>query len=220
MKKTILIFVILLVLGLAILGVYYNNTNSSNPSDNTFGTRISTDVNMENEENRLAELNANHTGGDISVSGISKEISSYSTTIKDKSSGRLVNIRLTCDILNGRVINPGDTFSFNEIVGQPTVERGYQEATVIINHETEKGIGGGNCQVSSTLYNAVLKADGLKVVERHPHSNKVYYVPDGKDAAVAYGSIDFKFKNNNDYNIKIYADSDSKKVNIKLVKII
>lgn len=219
MKKTILIFVILLILGLAILGVYYNNTNSSNPSDNTFGSSISTDVNMENEENRLADLNANHTGGDISVSGISKEISSYSTTIKDKSSGRLVNIRLTCDILNGTVINPGDTFSFNEIVGQPTTERGYQEATVIINHETEKGIGGGNCQVSSTLYNAVLNIPSLVVTERHEHGKDVTYVPEGKDAAVSYGSIDLKFRNDTKNKIRIDISTDDNTIVAKLVEI-
>jgi len=83
-----------------------------------------------------------------------------------------------------------------------------------------KVYGGGNCQVSSTLYNAVLEAGGLEIVERHAHSNKVYYVPEGKDAAVAYGSVDFKFKNANDYSIKIYASLDSGKVNIKINKVI
>ena len=85
-----------------------------------------------------------------------------------------------------------------------------------------KVYGGGNCQVSSTLYNAVLETDGLEIVERHPHSNKVYYVPEGKDAAVAYGSVDFKFKNTNDYGIKLYAelDSDSEEVKIKINKVV
>lgn len=219
MKKTILIFVILLFLGLAIFGIYYNNTNSPDATGNTVGSRISADVNMEQAENRLADLNANHTGGNFSVSGISQELASYSTTIKDKSSGRLVNIRLTCDILNGRIINPGDTFSFNEIVGKPTVERGYQEASVIINHETEKGIGGGNCQVSSTLYNAVLSVPSLVVTERHEHGKDVTYVPEGKDAAVSYGSLDLKFRNDTENKIRIDLTTDDSTITAKLVQI-
>lgn len=219
MKKSILIFIILLFLVLAIFGIYYNNTNSPDATGNTVGSRISADVNMEQAENRLADLNANHTGGNFSVSGISQELASYSTTIKDKSSGRLVNIRLTCDILNGRIINPGDTFSFNEIVGKPTVERGYQEASVIINHETEKGIGGGNCQVSSTLYNAVLSVPSLVVTERHEHGKDVTYVPEGKDAAVSYGSLDLKFRNDTENKIRIDLTTDDSTITAKLVQI-
>ena len=81
-------------------------------------------------------------------------------------------------------------------------------------------LGGGNCQVSSTLYNAVLKVPDLKVTERHPHSKRVYYVPVDKDAAVAHGSVDFKFKNNTGVPIKIYANADLKGVTIRLVKLI
>lgn len=77
----------------------------------------------------------------------------------------------------------------------------------------------GNCQVSSTLYNAVLSLPSLTVIERHEHSNEVYYVPLGKDAAVSYGSIDFKFKNNYDYDIKIYASNTKNSVDIKIVKL-
>ena len=77
----------------------------------------------------------------------------------------------------------------------------------------------GKCQISSTLYNAVLQIPTLTVIERHPHSGKVDYVEEGKDAAVAYGSVDFKFKNDNNYDIKIYSSTNSETVDIKIVKI-
>ena len=78
---------------------------------------------------------------------------------------------------------------------------------------------GGNCQVSSTLYNAVLSIPNLTVIERHEHGKDVSYVPDGKDAAVSYGSIDFKFRNNLDYDIKILCATDNNTINIKLIKL-
>ena len=219
MKKSILIFVILLFLGLVIFGIYYNNTNSPNTADNAIASRISADVNMERAENRLSSLDANHTGGNITTSGIGKELATYSTTIKDNSSGRLVNIRLTCNTLNGTIINPGDTFSFNNVVGEPTVEKGYQEATVIINHESEKGIGGGNCQVSSTLYNAILAIPSLVVTERHEHGKDVTYVPEGKDAAVSYGSLDLKFRNDTGNKIRIDLATDDKSITAKIFQV-
>ncbi len=77
----------------------------------------------------------------------------------------------------------------------------------------------GNCQISSTLYNAVLALPELTIVERHEHSQKVYYVPEGKDAAVAYGSIDFKFKNEFDYDIKIKASTDGNNIYASIFKI-
>ena len=77
----------------------------------------------------------------------------------------------------------------------------------------------GNCQVSSTLYNAILELPSLTIIERHEHSKEVYYVPIGKDAAVAYGSIDFKFRNDYEYDIKIYASNTPNSVNIKIAKI-
>ena len=83
----------------------------------------------------------------------------------------------------------------------------------------KKAFGGGNCQVSSTLYNAVLATPGLVVTERHAHSNNVPYVQKGKDAAVAYGSYDFKFRNDYDYSIKIYASNTRDSIDIRIVKI-
>ena len=83
-----------------------------------------------------------------------------------------------------------------------------------------KGLGGGNCQVSTTLYNAVLTVPSLKVTERHPHSNKVPYIQNGRDAAVAFGSYDFKFVNNSGYSIKILASASETAVTIKLISLV
>lgn len=112
----------------------------------------------------------------------------------------------------------GETFSFNQIVGKPTTERGYQEANVIIDKKKARGIGGGNCQVSSTLYNAVLNLPNLVVLERHEHGKDVTYVPEGKDAAVSYGSLDLKFRNDTEYDICIKASSDNNSIVIRLLQ--
>ncbi len=85
--------------------------------------------------------------------------------------------------------------------------------------KTVQTLGGGNCQVSSTLYNVVLQIPDLKVTERHAHIKPVHYVEKDKDATVAYGSVDFKFKNNTENDIKIYANSDLSSVNVRIVKI-
>ncbi len=127
---------------------------------------------------------------------------------------------ITCSALNGTVVKSGETFSFCNTVGKATPERGYKEAEIFDKDgNIQKGYGGGNCQVSSTLYNAVLQVPTLTVVERHEHSRKVSYVEEGKDAAVSYGSVDFKFRNDNDYDIKIYSSSSANTIDIRIVKI-
>lgn len=138
----------------------------------------------------------------------SQQLGSYTTPILDKSSGRLTNIRLTSQLINNLVIDSGAEFSFNKATGEPTAERGFQPATVFSdNGQQEQGLGGGMCQVSSTLYSAVMAAN-LKVVERHPHSQPVSYVPAGKDAAT-YTDKDFRFINNTRRRIIIRAFVDA-----------
>lgn len=141
----------------------------------------------------------------------------FSTTIKTKSSNRSTNIQLTCNKLNGTVVKAGSEFSFCKTIGVSKESEGYKKADVIVGDKTIHALGGGNCQVSSTLYNAVLGVSDLKVTERHPHGKDVNYVPEGKDAAIAHGNKDFKFKNDSQKDLKIYASSDGKSVNIKLV---
>lgn len=148
------------------------------------------------------------------------EISTFSTPIIYKDENRDYNMALTCSILNGTIVKSNETFSFCDTVGKATPEKGYKEAEIFDNKgNIQKGYGGGNCQVSSTLYNAVLAVPDFTVVERHAHSRTVSYVEKGKDAAIAYGSIDFKFKNNSKNDIKIYSTASADSINIRIVEI-
>lgn len=198
---------ILLILILSLTGCKDNNNTYSNISNNT----SSENTNAQSAENRIAQIIQNASTEEV--------LSEYSTIIKDNSEGRLTNINLTCNILNNTIIHNGETFSFNDIVGQPTSERGYQEASIIIDGETKTGIGGGNCQVSSTIYNAVLNISGLNITERHEHGKEVTYVPKGQDAAVSYGSLDLKFENSLGYDIKLEVTTDNSNINVRIIKI-
>lgn len=210
---------ILIIIALAIIIgslIYFftrdNSMNISQSNNDSSASRTSTDTNTNDNTNTEIEDNKNSTPKQTPMA-------SFSTVIVDNSPGRLTNIRITCGIINGTIINPNETFSFNGIVGKPTAERGYQEAKIIIDHKTETGIGGGNCQVSSTLYNAVLAIPSLTVIERSEHGKEVGYVPKGKDAAVSYGSLDFKFKNTTDHKIKINISTDDKNVTATIVQV-
>ncbi len=107
---------------------------------------------------------------------------------------RLGNIRIASGRINGTLLKPGDVFSYNEIVGPRDEDSGYREAPILIRGHHDKGIAGGICQTSGTLFNAVLKS-GLKIVEREHHSTPIGYLPVGLDATVSYGSLDLKFQN-------------------------
>jgi putative cell wall-binding protein len=121
-------------------------------------------------------------------------IAQYTTYFKVSEVNRTENIRLAAKALDGQLLAPGERFSFNERVGERTAEAGYKEALIIEGDVFTPGLGGGICQVSSTLYNAVMLAH-LEIVERHPHSLPISYVPPGQDATVAYPYLDFKFRN-------------------------
>ena len=131
-------------------------------------------------------------------------IGTYYTTFSGGSAnaGRNENLRVGCEHVNGTVLKPGETFSMNEALGPQTYENGYRNAAVIVNGKIEDGLAGGVCQITSTLYNAVILAE-LKVVERSNHSLAVAYVPLGQDAAVAGDYKDLKFQNDTDYPIYI-----------------
>ena len=147
------------------------------------------------------------------------EIASFTTKIYTKDSGRQNNLTLACSALNNTTIENGKTFSFSKTVGRATSSKGYKKADVFRNGNVVEALGGGLCQVSTTLYNAVLKIPELKVTERHPHSNKVPYIKSGKDAAVSYGAQDFKFVNNTGNTIKIKASNTKNNVTVKLFKL-
>ena len=189
--------------------------NSSIDENNNSVTENETDQNAV-QEPQPTEPPANEPAKSEPVETVLAE---FSTTIKSRASNRLNNIQITCSKLNGTTVESGKSFSFCQTVGKATEEKGYKKADVIVDKQVTQALGGGNCQVSSTLYNAILKVSDFKVTERHPHGKKVNYVPEGKDAAVSYGSKDLKFVNNTSNTIKIYASTDNKKVSIKIVSV-
>ncbi|MBL4936875.1 VanW family protein [Clostridium sp. YIM B02515] len=147
----------------------------------------------------------------------SYSLGSYSTVLLNKDKDRTYNIKLGAKKINGYKLNPGDTFSFNDVVGKRNAETGFRTAAIIVNGEYEEGFGGGVCQLSTTIFNAADKA-GLQILERHDHSKTVGYVPKGRDAAVNYGSLDLKFKNTKKYPVEIRTSVDDKRVYISIWK--
>ncbi len=126
--------------------------------------------------------------------GIVTRLSIYTTTYNPGQSSRVNNIHLMAKAVDGALVAPGETFSLNERVGPRTAEEGYQEAPVIVRGELVPALGGGVCQVATTLFNAAFFA-GLPILERHNHSFYISHYPKGRDATVSYGSLDLKFKN-------------------------
>ncbi len=124
------------------------------------------------------------------------------TNASSSSKARLNNIKVAMSFINGTCVAPGETFSFNDAVGERTGSRGFKLATAYSSGEVTEQVGGGICQVSTTLFNAAVKAD-MEIVERHNHSLTVHYVDKGKDATVDWGNQDFKFRNTSDDNIYI-----------------
>ena len=187
-----------------------SNEQSVNENNNTV---------PENETDQNAVQEPQPTEPPAKSEPVETVLAEFSTTIKSKASNRWSNIQITCSKLNETTVESGKSFSFCQTVGKATEEKGYKKADVIVDKQVTQALGGGNCQVSSTLYNAILKVSDFKVTERHPHGKKVNYVPEGKDAAVSYGSKDLKFVNNTSNTIKIYASTDNKKVSIKIVSV-
>lgn len=130
--------------------------------------------------------------------------------------GRTTNVKLACDFVNGTILNPGDVFSYNQTVGPRTYARGFKDAIVYVGTSAEDGVGGGICQVSSTIYYAALRAD-LEIVERKAHSRTVTYVPLGEDATVAWGAVDFRFRNDTDYPIRIDVSYGRSSLTVRLM---
>jgi len=130
------------------------------------------------------------------------ELSKFTTYYDARNYNRTTNLILAANKINGTVLMPGEVFSYNQVVGERTIAAGYKEAPIYVNGKVEDGLGGGICQITTTLYNAVVYAN-LEVTDRSNHQFVPSYVGAGRDATVVYGAIDFKFKNNRDYPIKI-----------------
>lgn len=155
------------------------------------------------------------TVADLQAKFATDRLASYSTSFSSSDSNRAANVILAAKKINGVVLNPGERFSYNKIVGPRTVAAGFKIAHVYEGDRVVDGVGGGICQVSSTLYNTVLLAD-LKIVSRTNHSMPVAYVPMGRDATVSYGAIDFVFENNKKYPVKIVAKSANRNLTIEI----
>lgn len=151
----------------------------------------------------------------VQLKTINTKISNYNTNFSSSKEGRITNIGLSTKSINGTLLMPGDVFSFNAVVGKRTASRGYQTAGVIIGDKLEQGLGGGICQTSSTLYNAMLTT-GIVSVERIHHTISSGYIPKGQDATVDYGNLDYKFKNTFKYPIYIEGSSANGNLNFNI----
>ena len=131
-------------------------------------------------------------------------LSSFKTYYYESNVNRTTNLKLSASKINGTVLLPGEVFSYNQVVGKRTIEAGYRDAAIYSGGKVVDGLGGGICQISSTLYDSVVLAN-LEIVERSNHGFVTSYLDAGWDATVVYGAIDFKFKNSRKYPIKIVA---------------
>lgn len=231
--KYIVLALILIAVFAGGIYIYYSNINNDNSNYeankvsssnqvNENSENTSSEENKPDENNNTAENNVNQTNITSNITNYKEEeLSNFTTTIYSNDEARQNNINITCNTLNGTIVKNGATFSFCDTVGQATSSKGYMEAD-IFDHDghKKKGYGGGNCQVSSTLYNAILAVPTLTVTERHAHSNSVPYVAKGKDAAVAFGSYDLKFVNNSGNDIKILLTTDGNYVVARIVSLI
>ena len=144
----------------------------------------------------------------IGTEAFPDQLATFTTRYDASDKDRTTNLEIACSKINGKVVLAGESFSYNQTLGERTIAAGYKNAKVYENGQVVDGIGGGICQISSTLYNAVLLSN-LEVTERRNHQFVTSYVPAGRDATVVYGMTDFKFKNTRKYPIKIVATAKS-----------
>lgn len=211
------IIILLAIIGIIIYFMFFRNTNTTdnnyNPSRISFNTTLSENQNNINSEGLTNSIDNNNENKAES------KISSFSTPIVDDAKGRIKNIEITCSRISNTIVKSNEEFSFCEVVGQPSSSDGYEEAHAIVDGEVVNEIGGGNCQVSTTIYNAAKKIDGVKITERHEHGKDVGYIEMGKDATVAYDYLDLKFENNNDFDLKLQAYIKDDEVCVDIYKI-
>lgn len=233
-KKTwiILAIVVALLIGGGIF-LYFNHMASSPNESNYKANKTSANdtSNQIEENNHHTENQSNTSTTNQRTQGITEaentppptteeQLATFTTKIYSQDSARQNNISITCKTLDGTIVKNGATFSFCNTVGPSSTSKGYQKADIFDKDgNKKKGLGGGNCQISSTLYNALLAVPSLVVTERHAHSNSVPYIGQGKDAAVAYGSYDLKFRNDSGNDVKILASTDGATVTTTLVSI-
>ncbi|NMB96566.1 MAG: vanomycin resistance protein VanB [Clostridiaceae bacterium] len=179
---------------------------------------------MDAEEGKEVKLVVKEISPEITKDSFKDKIaviSVYSTPIVDKSPNRIHNIELAISKIKNKIIYPNEEFSFNDAVGNRTAEEGYKEAIIIRRTKNgsvkEKGIGGGVCQLSTTIYKAV-QAGGFKVTERHDHSDDITYAETGDDAAVSFGYLDFRFINDRNLPIMLKFSMDDEVLTVTIVE--
>jgi len=204
MRKIIIILVAIIAIVGGGIWWYYSKQTEDAPQAKYQTERSDTNININNE---------------ITIPKQEIEIANFSTMIYNKDQDRQNNITIACQTLSTKEIQPGETFSFCDTVGKATHAKGYEEADIYVDGKKEQGLGGGMCQVSTTLYNAVLQVPELEVVERHQHSGHVPYIQSGNDAAISYGTYDLKFKNNTSNVIKIVMENTPDNITAKIIKI-
>ena len=150
----------------------------------------------------LKILYPNITTNMIGTEAFPDMLSAFSTNYAASNRNRTTNLILAANKINGTVLMPGETFSYNKVVGERTIAAGYKEAPIYVEGKVVDGLGGGICQITTTLYNAVVFAN-LEVTQRTNHQFVPSYAPASRDATVVYGAIDFQFKNNRQYPIKL-----------------
>ncbi|WP_276353639.1 VanW family protein [Cohnella caldifontis] len=155
------------------------------------------------------------TVASLKAEGIERKIAEFTTSFETSGAGRSHNVTAAAMALNETLLMPDEVFEYGKIVRKADREYGYQEAPVIVQGKLTPGIGGGICQVSSTLYNAILQA-GLEVVERRNHSLIVHYLPPGLDATFADGFVNFRFRNSTGKQLLIRTVVHDKHVTVKL----
>lgn len=153
------------------------------------------------------------TTEDASKMGIEEKVSSFTTTYNPGQAARVHNIRTLANELDGTILAPGEEFSFNGAMGPRTAAKGYREAPAIVNGRLVPSLGGGVCQVATTLFNAIFFG-GFEVVERHNHSFFISHYPTGRDATVSYGGPDLKFKNSYPAHLLIKTVATSSSITI------
>lgn len=202
---------------------YTQNPFTVYPSENGLDFNISIDEakNIINSEQKseyvipIKTLYPSVTTNMIGTEAFPDLLSTFSTNYSVRDKDRTTNLTLAANKINGTVLMPGETFSYNTVVGARTIAAGYKEAPIYLNGQVVDGLGGGICQITSTLYNAVVYAN-LEIVERTNHQFVPSYVTASRDATVVYGSIDFKFKNNRNYPIKITCSVSGGVANFKI----
>ena len=206
----------------AVNAYYSQNPYVVHPSENgmDFGITLDEAKNMLKEEQDeyvvpLKVLYPSVTTNMIGTEAFPDLLSEFSTKYAASNKNRTTNLILAAKKINGTVLMPSETFSYNKVVGARTIQAGYKEAPIYVSGRVEDGIGGGICQITTTLYNAVVYAN-LDIVERSNHQFVPSYAGPSRDATVVYGAIDFKFKNNRDYPIKITCSVSGGIANFKI----